>query len=81
MTQKTLFDTPKLSRQQALVFELFKRATRVSNGEMNEVCMTYRNRLSELRKKGIEIRPVAKGPRGVVWYEWLNRYGEETCGS
>jgi len=72
------FDTtatkaPKLSRQCALILELFKRQGEVTNVEMADVAKKYTCRVSDLRAKNYEIRPVRKGMNGIVYYEWLNR--------
>jgi len=66
-------EPPKLSRQCALILELFKRQTEVTNVEMAEIALKYTNRLSDLRAAGYEIRPVEKQLHGVRVYEWLNR--------
>jgi hypothetical protein len=70
MTQATLQFDPMLSRQQRLMYELFKRQSGYAmNIELRDVCLNYTARLSELRQKGYTIKVVEKRKHGVRVYK------------
>lgn len=75
MTQDEFrFDTAatavKLSRQQRLVVERFKRqGGRATNVDLAEVCLRYGSRLHELRQKGYDVSIVERQKHGVMVYE------------
>lgn len=68
MTQKEMFEPPKLSRQQGLILERLNRGP-AQNIELREIAGDWRRRVSDLRQKGWKIEITKKESFGVNVYE------------